>query len=337
MRTIGTTLKRKDLGGETAGGGREPPAVRQLRTGRVRQRFWKNRYLFLLFLPGALYFIVFHYVPMVGITIAFKNYDIFDGFFASKWVGIKHFLTFVNGLFFWRLIRNTLLLNVYGILFSFPIPIVFALLLNEVNHMPFKRVVQTISYLPYFVSTVVIVGMLFEMLSPSSGALSLAIGRLTGSKPVFYMAQPEYFRGIYIASGIWQGMGWSAIIYLASLAGVNPELYEAAIIDGVNRLQKILYITIPALLPTITVLFILNLGHILSVGFEKVFLMQNSLNMETADVISTFVYRRGLLGEGGTPDYSFATAVNLFSSVIGLLMIFTANSVSRRVSENSLW
>jgi putative aldouronate transport system permease protein len=315
----------------------DAPAVRQIRAMKSSQIFWKNRYLFLLFAPGALYFIVFHYVPMVGITIAFQDFDIFDGFFASKWVGLRHFTAFVTGPFFWRLIRNTLLLNVYGLLFSFPIPILFALLLNEVNNMPFKRVVQTISYLPYFVSTVVIVGLLFELLSPSSGALSLAIARVTGHKPVFYMAQPEFFRGIYIASGIWQSMGWSAIIYLAALSGVNPELYEAAIIDGVNRFQKILYVTIPALVPTITVLFILNLGHILSVGFEKVFLMQNSLNMETADVIATFVYRRGLLGEGGTPDYSFATAVNMFSSVIGLAMIFAANSLSRRVSENSLW
>jgi putative aldouronate transport system permease protein len=298
---------------------------------------WKNRYLFVLFVPGALYFLVFHYAPMFGIVIAFKNYDVFDGFFGSPWVGFKHFITFLTGPFVWRLIRNTLVLNLYGIVFSFPIPILFAILLNEIRAAPFKRVVQTVSYLPHFVSTVVIVGFLFEFLSPSNGVIGLAISRLTGKEPVFYMARPEYFRGIYILSGIWQSMGWSAIIYLAALSGVNPELYEAAVIDGANRLQKTLSITIPALVPTITVLFILNLGHILSVGFEKAFLMQNSLNMETSDVIATFVYRRGLLGEGGRPDYSFATAVNMFSSAIGLIMIYTANAISRRVSETSLW
>jgi putative aldouronate transport system permease protein len=286
---------------------------------------------------GALYFLVFHYAPMFGIVIAFKNYDVFDGFFGSPWVGFKHFITFLTGPFVWRLIRNTLVLNLYGIVFSFPIPILFAILLNEIRAAPFKRVVQTVSYLPHFVSTVVIVGFLFEFLSPSNGVIGLAISRLTGKEPVFYMARPEYFRGIYILSGIWQSMGWSAIIYLAALSGVNPELYEAAVIDGANRLQKTLSITIPALVPTITVLFILNLGHILSVGFEKAFLMQNSLNMETSDVIATFVYRRGLLGEGGRPDYSFATAVNMFSSAIGLIMIYTANAISRRVSETSLW
>lgn len=261
----------------------------------LASKIYRDRYLFILFLPGLLYFLIFKYLPMFGIVIAFKNYDIFDGFMKSKWVGLNHFTNFFKGPYFWMLIRNTLLLNIYSIIFSFPIPIIFALLLNEIKKSWFKRLTQTVSYLPHFISTVVIVGMIIDFLSPTNGLISIGLSKLTGNEPVFYMAKAEYFRTIYIISGVWQHMGWSSIIYLSALTGVDPILYEAATVDGANRFHKMIHITIPGIIPTIVVCFILNLGSILDVGFEKVFLMQNSLNFENSEVISTFVERIRIL------------------------------------------
>lgn len=288
--------------------------------------------LYIILCVPILIVLVFRYIPMVGILMAFQNYNIMDGFFASRWVGLKWFERFITSGNFFQLMRNTLLLNFFSLLFGFPAPIILALLLNEVQHKAFKRVTQTISYLPHFLSTVVVVGMLFQLLSPSSGVINRLIVAL-GGEPIFFMGQPRWFRPIYVVSGIWQSIGWSSIIYLAALTAISSELYEAAIVDGANRWRQTIHITLPGILPTIVVLFIMKIGDIMDVGFEKILLMYSPLTYETADVIDTFVYRRGL----GNMDYSYATAVGFLKSVIGFVMIVTANKIARRVGETSLW
>lgn len=295
-------------------------------------RMYKTRFLHLLALPGVVYFIIFQYMPMYGVLMAFQNFKPRLGIWGSQWVGFDQFIKFFNHPNFMRLINNTLLINIFQILFVFPIPIIFALLLNEVRGRLFKRTVQTVSYLPHFISLPAIIGMLVMFLSPTDGAINRLIESM-GGQSIYFMAEPGWFRPLYILSDIWTGTGWGAIIYIAALSGVNTELYESASLDGATRLQQMRHVSIPAITPTIIIMLLLSLGKLLSLGSEKVLLMQSPLTYDTSDVISTFVYRRGLEQN----EYSFSTAVSVFNSVINIMILFGSNFVARRVSETSLW
>ena len=287
--------------------------------------------IYILLIPGIVIYILFHYIPMYGLIIAFQDFHIMDGFSGSKFVGLKHFINFVNDPYFSRLIRNTFLLSLYGPLWGFWQHILFALLLNELKNKLFKRITQTVSYLPYFISTVIIVGMLMQFTltdGPINDFLvSIGIGRQR------FWLDSKWFRSLYIGSGIWQGLGWGSILYLSALSGISEELYEAAIIDGATRLQRVRFITIPGIMPTIVILLIFNVSGLVSVGFEKAFLMQNPAIYETADVISTYVYRRGLLDA----RFSYGAAIGLFNSVIAFMLIAIANKTAKKLSEISLW
>ncbi len=298
---------------------------------RIGEIIYRERYLWLIALPGILWYAIFTYGPMYGLVIAFEQYSPARGILGGPWVGFQWFLQFFNSQFCWQLIRNTLLLSIYSLIFSFPAPILLAILLNEVKCGWFKKAAQTISYLPHFISTVIVVGMVVNFLAVDGPVNALI--QMSGAEPVNFMAKPEWFRTIYIASGIWQGIGWNSIIYLAAISGIDSQLYEAATVDGASRLRQIWSVTIPGILPTITILLIMNVGNILSVGYEKIILMYNSATYETADVINTYVYRRGI----GIGDFSFGAAVGMFQSVVNLIVILAANTVSRKVSETSLW
>ena len=291
----------------------------------------KSYDVYILLVPSIVLLFIFSYLPMYGVIIAFKDYNVFDGFAGSPWVGFKHFKEFINNYYFYRLLRNTVLLGSLSLLFGFWPPIIFALLLNEIKKPKFKKTTQSISYLPAFISLVVVVGMIFRILA-HDGVVNHILS-LLGSEKTQFFHDPKYFRPIYILSGIWQGMGTGSIIYLAALAGIDTQLYEASFIDGASRFQRVIYITIPGILPTITILFILNTTSIISVGFEKVFLLYNPAIYETADVIATFVYRRGIAGG----RFSSAAAIGLFNSVIAFLILLTSNLVARRFSDYSLW
>jgi putative aldouronate transport system permease protein len=305
----------------------------KLSWGQLQLKKLKDgKFLLLLVLPAVVYYILFKYVPMWGILIAFKRYSPFKGFWGSNWVGLQHFKMFFSGPFWWRCVRNTLLLSLYSTLWSFPAPIIFALILNDVQNMKFKKLVQTVSYMPHFLSTVVIIGLLYMFLSPNTGPVQKIMVAL-GYQKMDIFAQAKYFRTLYIASGIWQSLGWSAIIYLAALTNIDPALYESATIDGANKFQQLKYITLPSIAPTIIIMLLLRLSHILGVGFEKAYLLQNDANHETSDVLETYVYRIGISGA----NYSYGTAVGLLTSVINLFFLFIFNGISRRVSETSLW
>lgn len=291
----------------------------------------KNWDLYLLFIPVVLYFAIFEYGPMYGVLIAFKDYMARFGIMGSPWVGFKHFERFFDSYYFERLILNTLGIGLYDLVVGFPIPILLALMINEVRSSMYKRLVQTVTYAPHFLSTVVVVGMLFLFLSPA-GIMNKMIG-LFGFGPVHFMTEPAWFKTVYVLSGVWQHMGWSSIVYLAALASVDPQLHEAAKVDGASRLQRIWHINIPGIMPTIVILLILDVGRILSVGFEKVFLMQNELNMQASDVISTYVYRTGIMGA----QYSYSAAIGLFNSVVVFVMLVIVNWIARKVNETSLW
>lgn len=293
----------------------------------------KDKALYLMLIPGLLFYLIFHYIPMGGLVIAFQKFYVGRGILGSRWVGLDNFITFFTTPDAWLLVRNTLLLNLYQLAFSFPIPIILAILFNEIKTVAFKRIAQTISYLPHFISTVIVVGMVVNFLSPSSGIVNILLQRFFGTDAIFFMSKPEYFRTIYIVSGVWQSAGWGTILYLAAIAGIDPTQYEAAVIDGANRFKKMIYITLPGMSGVIITLLILNIGNMLSVGAQKIILMYNPLVYQTADVISTYVYRRGLIDA----DYSFATAVGLFESIINFILIMTANKLSRKYSETSLW
>lgn len=300
---------------------------------KLAKGIYKTRYLQLLALPGLIYFLVFEYVPMYGVIIAFKDYKVQDGIMGSDWVGFANFIKFFKNPYFWRLIRNTLLINIYQLLLVFPIPIAFALLLNELRNKYYKRFVQTVSYLPHFISLPAIIGILVMFLSPTDGIINKFIVEFLGRESIYFMADPNWFRPLYIISSIWTGIGWGAIIYLAALSNVDQSLYEAAGIDGATRFQMMRHISIPSIAPTIIIMLLLNIGKIMSLGSDKVLLMQSPLNYETSDVISTFVYRRGLQ----YAEYSYTTAVSVFNSIINIVILVTANRVSKKVSETSLW
>lgn len=289
------------------------------------------KYLYLIFLIPFIYYIVFQYWPMYGILISFQDYNVVKGISGSPWVGFKHFEKFLFDDYFWKLVRNTLLINVYNLLWGFPAPILLAILLNELRSERFKKIIQNISYLPHFISTVVICGMLVNFLS-SDGMVNQILKQF-GKESIQFLMYPQYFRTIYVASGIWQGIGWNSIVYLAALTGIDSEMFEAALIDGANRWHRIRYITLPSIAPTISIMLILNLGKLMNLGHEKILLLYNGSTYETADVISTYVYRRGLLGN----DFSYATAVNLFQAAIGVILVSVSNQISKKIGETSLW
>lgn len=291
----------------------------------------RDKYLYLLLLPAVVYYVLFAYIPMYGNIIAFKDFNPMKGILGSDWVGFKWFLQFFNSIYFGRLIKNTLILSINSLIWGFPLPIIFALMLNEVKDGLFKRLTQTVSYLPHFISIVVVVGIMNNMLD-ASGMLTSFIHTLTG-KEINFLNDESWFRTLYVGSGVWQEFGWSSIIYLAALSGVDPSLYEAAKLDGASRLKQVFYITIPSIMPTIIILLILNVGSILSVGFTKIILMYSPATYSVADVISTYVYRAGLL----KAQYSFGAAVDLFNSVANFIILIVVNKISRKVSETSLW
>ncbi|QOT11073.1 sugar ABC transporter permease [Paenibacillus sp. JNUCC32] len=297
----------------------------------IKKDIVRNRYIYLILLPVVAYYIIFHYGPMYGLQIAFKDYGLADGIWGSPWMGFAHFESFFGNYYFWRLIRNTLLINIYELLFAFPASIILALLLNEIRRSFFKRIVQTISYLPHFISIVVVVGMMIDFFA-RDGLVNHLLG-IFGLEPIAFMQEPGWFRFMYVSSGVWQGIGWGSIIYLAAIANIDPTLYDAARIDGAGRWKQTLHITLPGIMPTIVILLILNMGSMLSVGSEKIILMYNPMTYETADVISTYVFRKGILGA----DFGYTAAVGLFNSVISFILIVLANSISKRVSEHKLW
>ena len=296
----------------------------------------KNLDLYLLLLPTILYFVIFRYIPILGIQIAFKDYIPVVGIFDSKWADplFKHFTRFFNGYYSGRLITNTLLLSFGQLLFGFPIPVLLALLLNEVRSKRVKKFAQTITYAPHFISVVVVVGLLDSLLNVRNGLLNtLLVSWGVLQEPVEFLTSPFWFKPLYILSGIWQEAGWGAVVYMAALAGVDQQLYEAAKVDGAGRLKRIWHVTLPGIAPTMITMLILNCGKVMNVGYEKVYLMQNALNISSSDVISTYVYTTGILKS----QFSVSTAVNLFNSVINTILILVVNKISRKVSETSLW
>lgn len=292
----------------------------------------KDYQLLLLFLPCLAFYLVFRYGPMYGLVIAFKDYSVFQGILGSKWVGFEHFEKFFSGNEFWLLFRNTLLLGLYTLLFGFPVPVILAVMLNEVRTVWFKKSIQTFSYLPAFLSVVIVSSMVIDFLSPTSGIVNQALKAL-GMESIYFMTEPSWFRTIYVASDIWQHAGYEAIIYLAAIAGINPTLYEAAKVDGATRFQMIRHITIPSILPTILIMFIMKTGNLLRIGYEKVLLLYNPMTYEVADVFSTYVYRIGLL----QANYSYASAVGLFEALVSMILLVLANTFSKRLGGSGLW
>ncbi|MBQ2978068.1 MAG: sugar ABC transporter permease [Clostridia bacterium] len=292
-------------------------------------------YCFLI-LP-LIYLILFCYVPMTGVQIAFRKFTIRDGIWGSKWVGLTNLTKFFNTYNSFTIIKNTLTISLYSIIAGFPIPILFALLLNCVRNERYKKTIQTITYMPHFISTVVIVGMILQIANPRVGLYGTLTHALTGSYPNDPLGSPTVFVHLYVWSGIWQQFGWGSIVYLAALSNVDPQLHEAAIIDGASRWQRILHVDFPCILPTATIMLIMRAGNVMSVGYEKIYLMQNNLNLATSEVISTYVYKIGLGAGSNVPNYSLSTAIGLFNSIINLILICTVNAITRKLSETSLW
>lgn len=296
--------------------------------------FWlkRNWQLWVLLLPTLVYIAVFCYQPMYGALIAFKDFNPRLGIMGSPWAGLKYFEQFFSTSIFFKTLKNTILLSLFNLLWSFPIPVIFALLLNQVKNKKFKSFIQAVTYAPNFISVVVLVGMITLFLAPGSGWLTRIFGAF-GAKDSLYLVRPEYFRTIYIASGIWQGMGFNSIIFLAALTGVSPELHESAMIDGAGIAKRIWHIDLPAIKPTIVIMLIMAIGNILSVGYEKVYLLQNGMNLEVSEIISTYVFKTGIR----SAQYSFATAVGLFNSVVNLILLLIANIVAKKTTETSLF
>lgn len=309
------------------------PSGKRSEIGRAAYRSFRRHWqLYLLVIPPVLYFIIFKYLPMANAVLAFKNYNVVKGIWGSPWVGTQYFEMFFRNPAFATLIKNTLYISFYQLIVGFPIPILLALALNEVKSARFKKNVQMVTYAPYFISTVVMVSIIMLFLSPRLGIVNTIAGAL-GFEAVNYLGEPGMFRTIYVLSDVWQTMGYSAVIYLAALAGVDPSLYEAAKVDGANRFQKILNVDLPGILPAAVIILILSVGNIMALGFEKMYLLQNPLNLSTSEIISTYVYKIGLLNA----NYSFATAVGLFNSLINLVLLLVVNAIAKRASNTSLW
>ncbi|MDR2094477.1 MAG: ABC transporter permease subunit [Treponema sp.] len=293
---------------------------------------WRMKYLYLLLLPGIVYYILFKYVPMYGVIIAFKDFSFSKGILGSRWIGLENFKYLFDLNDFYKIFFNSIYLSFLRLFWGFPIPIVLALMLNEMRSLGYKKVIQTIVYLPHFISWVVIGGIIISFLSPTWGIVNYIIKAL-GREPVFFMAKDEYFRSIIVISDIWKGAGWGTIIYLAAITGINPELYEAAIVDGANKFQRLWYITLPCIRTTIVLCLILRMGGIMSNGFEQIFVLQNSQNMGVSEVFETWVYRLGLL----SGRFSFATTVGLFTSLVGMIFLITADQIAKRLGEEGIF
>ncbi|MDF2651195.1 MAG: sugar transporter permease [Paenibacillus sp.] len=292
----------------------------------------RDRFFYMLLIPFVVWYLIFAYKPMYGLQIAFKDFSVFKGIAASPWVGFEHFISFFQGPYFARTIKNTLLISLYSMVWGFPAPIILALLLNELRNVMFKKTVQTLTYLPHFISVVVVAGIVTNFLAPSNGLLNILLDKM-GLEKIYFLTVPEYFRTIFVSMNIWKEVGFGAILYIAALSGINPELYEAAVIDGANKWRQIWHVTLPGILPTIMIMLILRIGHILDVGYEAIILLYQPATYETADVISTYMYRAGIK-EG---EYDLTTAVGLFNSLIGLLLVIIANRLSRKFTESGLW
>ena len=304
-----------------------------MQTRKKGKRWRINMELYLFFLlPAIIMVFIFNYVPMWGAQIAFRNYMPSKGMLGSPWVGLTHFMRFIQSYQFWNLMKNTIGISLYQLVAGFPLPILLALMLNQLRNGPFKRITQTVTYAPHFISIVVLIGLLNVFLNPRNGLVNMLLQRM-GIDPVYFLGQEDLFWHLYVLSGIWQSTGWAAILYLAALAGIDPELYEAAKIDGTSRFQRIRYIDMPGILPTIIILFILNAGRLMNVGFEKTYLMQNPLNLQVSEVISTYVYKVGLI----QAQFGFASAVGLFNGVVNLILLYLVDRVARRFNQGGLF
>ena len=315
---------------------RNQPATSARRRSLVKTwaRIKRGWQLYLMLLIPLAWLLIFQYWPMYGAQIAFRNYIPGISLWQSPWVGLDNFIKFFNSYLFWRVLRNTLWISFYSLLVGFPLPIIFALAINQLGHGWFKRAIQMVSYAPYFISTVVVVGMVIQFLDLRRGPINLLLQSL-GMSPINFMGSPEWFTSIYVWSGVWQFTGFSAVIYLAALSTVDPSLHEAAVIDGANRLQRIWHIDLQTILPTVITLLILNMGQIMNVGFEKTFLLQNTLNQTTSEVISTYIYKVSLAA--GIASYSYGAAIGLFNSFVGLILLAMANQISKRLTDTGLW
>lgn len=329
MDQISTQQKTKTR--KTTQGERLQPSVNKTFGHRLAQSIKRYYWLYIFILPMLVWYIIFHYVPMGGIVIAFKRYNGIQSVWDSKWVGMKWFIKFFESPYFWRLIRNTLTISLYT-LATFPLPIIVALFFNELRSAKFKKFAQTIMYAPHFISVVVLVSMLSLFFSTQYGMVNRLIEAM-GGEPYPFMISEDAFSHLYVWSGVWQGLGWNCIIYIAALSSVDPGLHEAAKLDGASRLQRIWHINLPTILPTVVITFIMKVGQIMTVGADKVLLMRNNLNIAKAEVISTYVYQQGLV----TGDYGYATAVGLFTNVINLVMLLIVNWVSAKLSDTSLF
>lgn len=289
--------------------------------------------LYLILLPALILLAVFNYAPMYGVQIAFRDYSVTKGITGSDWVGMKHLITFVTSANFYMILRNTVFISFYSLIAGFPFPIVIALLVNKLRFEKFKKVTQTVSYAPHFISTVVLVGIITIFFAPNYGIINIVRGMLGGDQKYDFLAKPHLFRHLYVWTDVWKNAGWGSIIYIAALTNVSPELYESAKIDGANKLQMTIHIDLPSILPTVITLLILNTGNIMSVGFEKAYLMQNSLNRTTSEIISTYVYKVGIQGA----QFSYSTAISMFNSIINCILLVTVNKIARTVGETSLW
>ena len=298
---------------------------------RLAENIRNHPLLYVLALPVVAYYLIFNYYPMYGVLMAFQDFKPALGIWGSKWVGLKHFEKFIGGIYFWRLVRNTLSINLGMLLVGFPIPILFALLLNEIPHRGFQRVTQTVTYMPHFISSVVVCGLMLQFCG-SNGILTRMLGTF-GVRQTNLFSVPTYFQPLYILMNIWQELGWESIIFFAALTSIDASLYEAAKVDGAGRWQQMWHVTLPGIAPTIVILLILRIGNLMSLGWDRIFLLYNEMIFETADVISTYVYRTGLV----KMQYSYSTAVGLMNSVINVILLLSANALSRRVSESSLW
>lgn len=299
---------------------------------KIKLKFYTGRQLYLFVLPAFIVVLIFSYIPMYGVIIAFKDFIPSLGIWGSPWVGFKHFQRFFESYYFWDLLKNTLGISLYSLAVGFPLPIILALALNELKDSRFKKFTQTVTYAPNFISVVVVCGMLIAFLTPSTGIINHLLDFL-GFERIAFMNDPRWFKTVYVLSGVWQGTGWGSVIYLAALSGVDTQLHEAATVDGATRLQRVFYINIPTIIPTMVILLIMNVGSLMSLGYEKILLMQNALNMDSSNVIATFVYKQGLLDA----QYSYASAVGLFNALINAFLLIVVNKISRKVSETSLW
>ncbi len=297
----------------------------------LAKEFKRNWVLYVMMVPALVYFLLYCYFPMFGLVIAFQDYRVGDSFLGGEFVGFKHFTDFFQSYYFGRLLMNTFLLSMGVLIFGYPVPLIFALLLNEVRHLKFKKLAQTITYLPHFISLVVICGLILDF-TKMDGLINTLI-KACGGEPIPFMSKPEWFKPVYIISDIWSSFGWNSIIFIAALLGIDQEQYEAASLDGAGRLKKILYISIPGITPVIMTTLLMRLGRVMSLGFEKVFNLYNASTYETADIISTFVYRQGILNA----NYSSAAAIGLFNAVINLALVMAANRISKKLTESSLW